>query len=298
MGEFMQSAESSKTSSSQVKEWTVKYWSERRKRLFGDCFEELSMSKYGSRDQFNIPISGLKQLQSLWAQIKSEGLANIFTEKYGGIASLLSVEVDVIFLRAALEFWDSSYRCFSSKEWDLTPTLEEYSALLNLPFVELPPKLFMWTPRKPEWYLCQLLNVKPEYVKGHISRNRSRRCVSKDLFMPFIRRHIKEEQGLRAFALLVYGLVIFPTAPGMIDLGVIYFFERVQNGGVQPVPSILAETFRALNYCRENSVGNLYACPQLLTLWFQGHLPGSIVLRSSSKRTKHEWMITLYRLSA
>lgn len=209
MGDFSQSSKSSRVGLFQVKEWIreqVEYRSKSWQRLFGDCFDESSLSKYGSRDQFNITTSGLEQLRSLWAQIKSQGLADTFTRKYGGIAGLLSVEVDGAFLRAALELWDPSYRCFSSKEWDLTPTLEEYSSLLDLPFIELPPKLFMWTPRKPEWYLCQLFNIRPDFVKGCISRNGKQRCVSKDLFIPFVRR--THQRGARVESLCIANLWI------------------------------------------------------------------------------------------
>ncbi|MED6212366.1 hypothetical protein PIB30_082559 [Stylosanthes scabra] len=34
-------------------------------------------------------------------------------------------------LRAMLQFWDPSYRCFTFNQLDLTPSIEEYAKLLN-----------------------------------------------------------------------------------------------------------------------------------------------------------------------
>ncbi|MBA0786317.1 hypothetical protein Gotri_025441, partial [Gossypium trilobum] len=52
-----------------------------------------------------------------------------------------------------------------------------------------------------------------------------------------------------AFALSVYGLVVFPKALGHVDEAVTDLFDRLDNR-VTPVPAILAETFKSLNECR------------------------------------------------
>lgn len=161
-----------------------------------------------------------------------------------------------------LEFWDPSYRCFCSKEWDLTSTLEEYFVVLNLLFTEFQLKMFMWTSRKPERYLCKLLCLNSTIVNKATTRNRNWKCGSKDMFMSFIRRHIREQQGFKALYCWFMVWRYCQQLKDSINLGVVYFFERVRNGGIQLVPSILAETFWSLNYCRENLVGSLYACPQ------------------------------------
>ena len=51
--------------------------------------------------------------------------------KYGDIALLL-VEVNEQLLKAIILFWDPSYRCFTFNHEDLTPTVEEYVALLRI----------------------------------------------------------------------------------------------------------------------------------------------------------------------
>ena len=57
-----------------------------------------------------------------------------------------------------------------------------------------------------------------------------------------------------AFALAIYGLVIFPWILGYIEMAVVDTFEQIQHGS-NPALAILAETFRSLNYCRSNQEG-------------------------------------------
>ncbi|OMO59303.1 hypothetical protein CCACVL1_24934 [Corchorus capsularis] len=77
--------------------------------------------------------------------------------------------------------------------------------------------------------------------------------------------------GLRAVALLIYGLMLFPKSKGVIDEAVVDFFEQLENGR-NPVPAILAETFWSLSYCRRTSRGRMRGCSQLLCVWFKSHL--------------------------
>ena len=57
--------------------------------------------------------------------------------------------------------------------------------------------------------------------------------------------HLHDDQGLDAFALAVYGLIIFPRVTGYIEVAVVDFFEQIQNN-CNPSPVILAETFWSL----------------------------------------------------
>ena len=59
------------------------------------------------------------------------------------------------------------------------------------------------------------------------------------------------KKGIVAFALSIYGLVIFPGMLGYIEMAVVDTFEQIQYGS-NPSLAILAETFQSLNYCRCN----------------------------------------------
>ena len=55
-----------------------------------------------------------------------------FMAKYGDITLLLPIEVDEQLLKAIILFWDPFYQCFTFNQEDLTPTVEEYTALLRI----------------------------------------------------------------------------------------------------------------------------------------------------------------------
>ena len=58
------------------------------------------------------------------------------------------------------------------------------------------------------------------------------------------------------FALAIYGLVIFLKVPGHVEVVVIDVIEQMENQA-NPVPAIVAETLRTLNFCRKNGNGDL-----------------------------------------
>ena len=66
-----------------------------------------------------------------------------------------------------------------------------------------------------------------------------------------------------AFALAIYGLVIFPGILEYIKMTVVDVFEQIQHGN-NPSLAILAETFRSLNYCHRNQEGRFLGCTPLL----------------------------------
>ena len=78
----------------------------------------------------------LQELKTIWEGWIVER-QNAFTAKYGDIALLLPVKVDEQLLKAAILFWEPSYRCFTFNREDLIPTVEEYAALLRISLTNL-----------------------------------------------------------------------------------------------------------------------------------------------------------------
>ncbi|KAG8480486.1 hypothetical protein CXB51_024690 [Gossypium anomalum] len=72
------------------------------------------------------------------------------------------------------------------------------------------------------------------------------------------------------FALAIYGLIIFSKVLGHIEVAVVDFFEKLKQG-INPVPTILAETFRSLSICRRKGEGRFIRCAQLLNVWILSH---------------------------
>ncbi|KAG8486443.1 hypothetical protein CXB51_019761 [Gossypium anomalum] len=82
-----------------------------------------------------------------------------------------------------------------------------------------------------------------------------------------------------AFALSIYGLMVFPKALGHVDEAVLDLFDQLDKkvtwskpgGYITPVSAILAETFISLNTCRRAGEGRFIRCAQLLLAWFHSH---------------------------
>src|ERR1051325_11041248 len=70
------------------------------------------------------------------------------------------------------------------------------------------------------------------------------------------------------FALVAYGLFLFPDVDNFVDVNAIRIF-MIGN----PVPTLLVETYYSIhlrNFYRE---GDIICCTSLLYRWFVSHLP-------------------------
>ena len=56
-----------------------------------------------------------------------------FKNRYGSLLSLLKIQVEKGILETLIQFYDSVYHCFTFPDYQLVPTLEEYSYLVGLP---------------------------------------------------------------------------------------------------------------------------------------------------------------------
>ncbi|MBA0770398.1 hypothetical protein Gotri_019043 [Gossypium trilobum] len=72
------------------------------------------------------------------------------------------------------------------------------------------------------------------------------------------------------FALAIYELIFFPKVLGHIEVAVVDFFEKLRQG-INPVPTILAETFRSLSSCRRKGEERFIGCALLLNAWIFSH---------------------------
>ncbi|RDY06558.1 hypothetical protein CR513_09435, partial [Mucuna pruriens] len=53
--------------------------------------------------------------------------------KYGKILGLLQIDVQSDALAILVQFYDAPLKCFTFKDFQLTPTLEEYKCILRMP---------------------------------------------------------------------------------------------------------------------------------------------------------------------
>jgi hypothetical protein len=75
-----------------------------------------------------IDVDSLRQCAALMGPIE----VGSFDQNYGNIRRLLQLNVQEDALVALTQFYDSDVRCFFFKNFQLSPTLEEYEQLLGL----------------------------------------------------------------------------------------------------------------------------------------------------------------------
>ena len=72
-----------------------------------------------------------ERMRLWWTLLGEDDHANI-VGVFGKFYSLMRLRVDHGLLEALASFWDPTHYCFSIREVDLVPTLEEYAGLLQL----------------------------------------------------------------------------------------------------------------------------------------------------------------------
>ncbi|MBA0810861.1 hypothetical protein Gohar_002815 [Gossypium harknessii] len=167
-------------------------------------------------------------------------------EKYGDVAQLLFVKPHDALLKAMVCFGDPTYRCFTFNEVDIVLTIKEYSTLLLYDFRD--PLRIYWKRnidfRRP---LANLMGVPVDTVKARL-KDKNGHCIS----WSYIRDAIGKASGdrhLALFAFAVYRLIVFPKALGYVSVELANFLFQIEKG-VNPAPTVLAETSISLNFIR------------------------------------------------
>ncbi|XP_058764548.1 uncharacterized protein LOC131638006 [Vicia villosa] len=186
-----------------------------------------------------------------------------FRKTYGHILHMLTSQVDEWALYTLLQFYDYELRCFTFRDYQLAPTLEEYADILKIKVQR------NWKPNG---------GTHGFHVKFLIKKANALAVEKK----------WKEFNAL--LAVMIYGLVLFPNISNFVDLTAVCLFMD-QN----PVPTLLADTYYTIHsrYGKKGSVGG---CLPLLYEWFTSHLPknGPFVMTKDSQK----WPERIMRLTA
>ena len=123
---------------------------------------------------------------------------------------MLPIEVDEQLLKAAILFWDPSYRCFTFNHEDLTPTVEEYAALLRISPPN-PNKVFWKKSKKVPFRkkLAQMTNIDASVFVPVTRLKGKNEYVQYDFLERYIIENNNDDQVIDIFALVVYGTLIF-----------------------------------------------------------------------------------------
>ena len=192
-----------------------------------------------------------------------------FRKDHGNILPLLMEDYEFYGMQSLLQFYDSELRCFTFQDYQLAPTLEEYSFLLginitnSLPFVKR-----MDTPDFEA--IAKALGLRVSEVRDNwVPKDRT--CGLPLGFLLVKVDEFAKVGNWKSFntilAVMIYGMVIFPSFEKFVDVAAISVFMNDN-----PVPTILADTYYAI-HSRHGQKGRVMGCMPLLYRWFNTHLP-------------------------
>ena len=197
-----------------------------------------------------------------------------FIKRHGSLLNLVTTGFKEDMMRVLFQFFDPKHHCFTFPDYQLVPTLEEFSRLLGIPILDQLPFSGLEKVPKSEEVAAALHMTKSDIEANWVTRSGVKGLLAK--FLTNKAREFLKVMNVRAFedilALLIYGLVLFPNPDQFIDMNAIKIF-LTHN----PVPTLLGDILHSLHTRTMKKQGTLMCCIPLLSRWFISHLPRSVL---------------------
>ena len=224
------------------------------------------------------------QLKELISRIPEN---SSFSERHGRLISLVNTNIEEDMIKVLFQFFDPLHHCFTFLDYQLVPTLEEFSRLLKIPILDQLP--YNGTEKEPKLEeIAKALHLQSSDLKGHWEV----RSGIKGFLARFLFEKAQEcwnSLDLQAFeevvALLVYGLVLFPNPDQLIDISAVQIFMS-RN----PIPTLLGDILHSCYTRTMRKRGVLMCCTPLLGRWFISHLPQSVLKNERGLRWSQRLM--------
>ena len=142
--------------------------------------------------------------------------------------------------------------------------MEEYTALLRISLPN-PDKIFWKKAKKVPFIkkLAQMMNMDASLLAFVTRLKGKNECVQCDFLERYMIENNEDDRVIDIFGLVVYKILIFPQSSRYVDAAVVDLIEQINNQA-NPVPTIIAETIRSLNFCRRKGERDFIGCAQLL----------------------------------
>ncbi|AES78817.2 hypothetical protein MTR_7g046110 [Medicago truncatula] len=193
-----------------------------------------------------------------------------FHDRHGKLLGILWTNVEKGCLETLVQFYDPAYHCFTFPDYQLAPTLEEYSYLVGLPVLDEVPFTGL-EPIPKAATIADALHLETSLIKTKLTiKGNLPSLPAKFLYQQA--SDFAEVNNVNAFysilALLIYGLVLFPNVDNYVDIHAIQIF-LTKN----PVPTLLADMYHSIHDRNQVGRGTILGCAPLLYKWFTSHLP-------------------------
>ena len=174
-------------------------------------------------------------------------------------------------LSTLVHFYDPTYHCFTFPDYQLIPTLEEYSYLLDLPITHHVPFTGLEGEPKPH-EIAALIHLGKSEVEDNMTTKGGIKGLPAQFLLEKARYFAKMKSTFTSeaiFALRAYGLFLFPNMDRFVDINAIRIF---MIGNL--VPTLLGDAYYSINLRSSYHRGMIICCTPLLYRWFISHKIG------------------------
>ncbi|KAI5411191.1 hypothetical protein KIW84_056360 [Lathyrus oleraceus] len=201
-----------------------------------------------------------------------------FKARYEKLLPLLTTQVDEGLMSTLAQFYDPLYHCFSFPDFQLLPTLEEYSHLIGIPILDQVPFSGLESiPSARE--IASLLHIDEDLIRANLTTKGGIRGFPSEFLITqatFYGKARSEDAFEALFVLLIYGLVLFPNFDKFVDMNAIRIFSVLN-----PVSTLLGDAYVSLHSRNAKGGGVIVCCLPLLYKWFISHLPQTVAFKEN-----------------
>ncbi|XP_050918457.1 uncharacterized protein LOC127135871 [Lathyrus oleraceus] len=225
------------------------------------------MEKFDQRNtyQYKLRKSKFDELKKLGSLLVCEK-KYVFKRDYGNMLGVLMTKVDPKLILTFAQFYDPTLHYFIFQYCLLAPTLEEFSHIVHIPVRDQAPYMgYVGFPKVD--LMAQALHLEKNLVKSNLrTKGNIRGFTLKFLFekATLFARSESWDALYAMFAILIYGLVLFPNIKGFLDKTSVTIFISINL-----VPSLLVDVL--FSFQKRGGMGN--CCIPLLYNWILTHLP-------------------------
>ncbi|KAH1265536.1 hypothetical protein GmHk_01G001221 [Glycine max] len=214
--------------------------------------------------------TSIKELGRLMEPLQMQA----FRKTYGKILELTIAEVSIKAIASLTQSYDQPLRCFTFGDFQLVPTIEEFEEILACPLGGRKPYL-------SSGCLPSLSRIATVVKDSARSLDRIKQTRNDIAGLP--RKYLEDKargmanQGdwvpfMDVLALLIFGVILFPSVDGLVDLAAIDAFLAYHHSKESPVVVVLADLFDTFNRRCEKSSARIICCLPALCVWLVSHL--------------------------
>ncbi|XP_058784963.1 uncharacterized protein LOC131659857 [Vicia villosa] len=216
--------------------------------------------------------------------------AFVLSESLNRLISLVRTKVDETLLNTMIRFYDPLLHCFTYRDFQLVPTLEEFSSILGLLVLDQMPYTGEEEVPKLEDVAAALHLPRSEIKKVWVSKGDYTGVPIDFLYSQadILINATSMDALEKVLACLIYGQVLFPRYDKIVDVIALKIF--ISNN---PVPTLLGDLLHSIHHRSSKGKGCVLGYAPILHKWFISHLSRSTIKNGEGLT----WVQRIIRLS-